>query len=317
MKFLYLFLFIIPSLAFSQSIDGEFAFQSDNAKKYSLYVPSDYNPDQPQTLMLGLHPLNTNRWDAQSWRDTLINFAEENSLLLVCPDGGPDGRIDDAIDTSFTSVLLDSVSTWYNIDQDEKYIMGFSWGGKTTYTYGLRRTDEFKGYLVIGAAVTIGEVSPLVSAAKGEAFYLIHGSNDAVSTRYTPLLAALENNEACVESQLLQGVGHTIDFLDRDAILGEAFQSLKSSNCNIISNTKNLDTEAIPMPSPNPFSDGFNLDSKISSKAKVELYDIAGRAIGFSKDGQRVQPEAIESGSIIIVKVKDGEAEHTYRLIKE
>lgn len=315
MKFLLFCLLIIPSLAFCQAIDGEFAFQTNNAKKYSLYLPSDYSPDQPQTLMLGLHPLNTNRWNAQSWRDTLINFAEENSLLLVCPDGGLDGKIDDAIDTAFTSVLLDSVSNWYNIDEDEKYIMGFSWGGKTTYTYGLRRTDNFKGYMVIGAAVTLGEVSPLISAAKGEAFYLIHGSNDAVSTRFTPLLAALESNEACVESQLLQGVGHTIDFPERDAIFGEAFQSLKSSSCGT-SSVKNLDTEAIPMPSPNPFSEAFYLDSKISNKAKVELYDTAGRAIGFSKEGQRVEPVASES-RIIIVKVKDGESEYTYRLIQE
>ena len=115
--------------------------------------------------MLGLHPLNTSRWDGEAWRDTLINFAESNDLILVCPDGGPDGKIDDAIDTSFTTVLLDSVAAWYNINQGEKYIMGFSWGGKTTYTYGLRRTDQFAGYIVIGAAVQFGEVSDIIANA--------------------------------------------------------------------------------------------------------------------------------------------------------
>ena len=315
MKFLLFFLLVLPSLALSQSIDGEFGFQTDNAKKYSLYIPSAYNANQSQSLMLGLHPLNTSRWDAQSWRDTLINFAEENSLLLVCPDGGPDGRIDDPIDTSFTSVLLDSVSTWYNIDEDQKYIMGFSWGAKTTYTYGLRRTENFKGYMIIGAAVTIGEVSPLVSAANGEPFYLIHGSNDAVSTRYTPLLSALENNDACVETQLLQGVGHTIDFPDRNSILTEAFQWLKSSNCST-SSVKNIDNEAIPTLSPNPFTDAFFLDNSISAKATVELYNLAGRAIGFSKEGQRVQPEESSPG-VIIVKVKDGNDVYSYRLIQQ
>ena len=106
-----------------------FPFQTDNFKKYSLYVPSSYDASVPQPLMLGLHPLNTNRWDGQAWRDTLIQFAEMNNLLLVCPDGGPDGRIDDAIDTAFTSVLLDSVATWYNVDHEEKNIlMGFQLG---------------------------------------------------------------------------------------------------------------------------------------------------------------------------------------------
>jgi len=315
MKYFLVLLLFSPLFLIGQSVDGSFAFQTDNAKKYSLYIPSDYNEDQPHAIMLGLHPLNPSRWDAQSWRDTLIDFAEENSLLLVCPDGGLDGRIDDDIDTSFTTTLLDSVSTWYNVNQDEKYIMGFSWGGKTTYTYGLRRTNNFKGYLVIGAAVNIGEVNPVITNAKDESFYLVHGTTDAPSTRFTPLLSALESNDACVESQLLQGVGHTIDFPDRNAILTEAFQWLKNSNCGT-SSIKWLDTASSPWPYPNPFSDSFSLGTHYSSGAKVELYDTAGRAIGYSKEGNRVRPKA-EGRGIVIVKVTDYDKVKFYKMIKD
>ena len=93
-------------------------------------------------MMLALHPLNTNRWDGEAWRDTLIDFAEANNLLVISPDGGSDGAIDDAIDTAFTTVMLDSMISWYNVDESNIYAMGFSWGGKTVYTYGLNHIDN-------------------------------------------------------------------------------------------------------------------------------------------------------------------------------
>ncbi len=124
-------LFSIHSFS-QQRIDGNFAFQTNPGKKYSLYIPSSYNTTTPNKTMLGLHPLNTSRWNGVSWCDTLINFAESNQLILVCPDGGVDGKIDDPIDTAFTTAILDSVRIWYNIDNDKTYVMGFSWGAKAT-----------------------------------------------------------------------------------------------------------------------------------------------------------------------------------------
>ncbi|MFT5167850.1 MAG: hypothetical protein ACI8P3_003088, partial [Saprospiraceae bacterium] len=108
---LFILLLISYSSLIGQTrIDGSFEFQNDSAKKYSLYIPSGYQAGTAHRLMLGLHPFNTNRWDAESWCDTLIVFAETNNLILACPDGGIDGAVDDPIDTAFTSILLDSIA---------------------------------------------------------------------------------------------------------------------------------------------------------------------------------------------------------------
>ena len=216
-----------------QRIDGTFPFQTDTAKQYSIYVPSNYTPGTPHRLMLGLHPLNTARWNSISWCDTLIVFAETNGLLLVCPDGGADGAIDDPIDTAFTTALLDSMDAWYSIDHDKVYAMGFSWGGRTTYTYGLLRPQVFNGYLPIGAAITnLNEVNTTMQAnSAGKPVYIVHGGSDSPSTRYTPILNALNANGAIVNSILMPGIGHTIDFPNRNAILGTAFQWIDSVNC--------------------------------------------------------------------------------------
>jgi predicted esterase len=289
-------------------IDGGFDFETVNNKKYSLYIPSGYDEGTPHQLMLGLHPLNTSRWDGEAWRDTLINFAESNDLILVCPDGGPDGRIDDAIDTSFTTVLLDSVAAWYNINQNEKYIMGFSWGGKTTYTYGLRRTDQFAGYIVIGAAIQFGEVADIISNAKDENFYLVHGSQDAVSTRYTPLLNGLNDNNACTESILMSGIGHTIDFPNRNQILSEAFQWIKNNNCGT-SSIQDINLTSQILVSPNPSHGKINIsntDELILST--IQITNLAGKKLRYDIEGSSIQLTQDTKGIIILTaRSKNGD----------
>jgi predicted esterase len=230
-------LFILLSPAFAQnSIDGDFIWESDPEKGYSLYIPSDYVDGTAHRAMLALHPWNTSRWDAFSWRDTLIDFAEANSLILICPDGGPDGQIDDPIDTSFTTALLDSVESWYDIDTAKVYVMGFSWGGRTTYTYGLLRPQRLKGFIPIGAAIEgTSTVTPdLQNAANGRPVYIVHGSLDDPNTRFYPVRDALDAAGAILKDTLMSGVGHTIDFPNRNAILGRAFQWVDSVNCALI-----------------------------------------------------------------------------------
>lgn len=251
--FTLILLAFILQINAQERIDGTLPFQTDNAKKYSIFVPSNYDAATPNKMMLALHPLNTNRWDAISWCDTLIAFADANDLLLICPDGGIDGAVDDQIDTAFTSVILDSMMTWYNVDAAKVYAMGFSWGGRTTYSYGLRNPDKFAGFLPIGAAIeSTNQVDGFLQNAADKPFYLVHGGNDSPSVRYTPMLNALNENDACVESILMPGVGHTIDFPNRNAILTEAFQWIENVVCgdlpSAVADVQEVKGEVYPNP---------------------------------------------------------------------
>jgi len=311
-------MFGLSVLHAQEVIDGGFDFETVSNKKYSLYIPSAYDDSQSNQLMLALHPLNPSRWDGETWRDTLIQFAEMNDLILVSPDGGPDGRIDDAIDTSFTSALLDSVSNWYNINENEKYVMGFSWGGKTTYTYGLRRTDEFAGYLVIGAAINgVGEISDIIDNAKDENFYLVHGSQDAVSSRYTPLLNGLNNNNACTETMLMAGVGHTIDFPDRNQILSDAFEWIKNNNCGT-SSTSELNIVSTLLTSPNPSNGIVNIENiQDINLATMQVTDIIGKKIGFDIDGQVLELSQEFKGLVILTALNKKGQRLTSKILVE
>ncbi|MCH8330625.1 MAG: T9SS type A sorting domain-containing protein [Bacteroidetes bacterium] len=277
-----------------QSIDGSFAFQTDPNKKYSLYIPSGYTPGTAHQTMLGLHPFNVNSWDAQSWRDTLIKFAETNNLILVCPDGGTDGQVDDDIDTAFTSTLLDSMGFWYDIDTGRMYAMGFSWGGRTTYTYGLSHHNRFRGFIPIGAVIngTTEVTVTLQQNAAGKPVYIVHGGSDAPTTRFYPIRDSLISKGAIVEDTLMPGILHTIDFPNRNMILGMAYQWIDSVNLALQDTTMDTsdttityidwnEQEDVIRLHPNTVDFGGNINVLINSssaeKGNISIFAINGQ----------------------------------------
>jgi len=312
---LFFVLFFLSSATQAQQrINGSFPFQSEPEKDYAIYIPSNYEEGVPHRLMVGMHPLNTARWDAISWCDTLVAFAEENQLLLVCPDGGADGSVDDPIDHEFTTALLDSMRAWYNVDAMKTYIMGFSFGGKATYRYGLANPDVFGGYLPIGAAVdgTSDVDATLQANSIGKPVYIVHGSLDSPGTRYTPVLNALTNSGAIVNSVLMSGVGHTIDFPDRNTILGTAFQWIDSVNCAAIvtgvGEVSGPETEVLIFPSIVERAGTLSIRSKegTSGSITVSLIDLRGttvlaKKVELAKGGTlEVSLAAMVSGTYVV-----------------
>ena len=219
---------ISGAIAAQVRIDSSFAFSSNPAKKYSIYVPSSYSPSSPNEMMVGFHPLNLSRWDAKSWCDTLLKFSETNDLLLICPDGGTNGNISDQIDYDFTEALIDSVKKWYNVDTNRIYTFGFSVGGKAVYEFGLSHADIFGGFMSLGPASS--STSGIMQNAGRKPFYLLNGSNDSPNTRFYPMIGDLLDHCAYVDSNLLAGIGHTIDFPNRNQILTVAYNWIDSVN---------------------------------------------------------------------------------------
>lgn len=222
-------------------IDSSFAFGPDTAKKYSLYIPLNYNPSLPSPMIVGFHPYDTARWNAASWCDTLTFFSESNNVIMVCPDGDSLGIITDSLDYAFTTALIDSVKKWYNIDNRRVYALGFSMGGKAVYEYGLNNASTFGGFIPIGPAISGSSfVSGVIHNAARRPFYLVHGASDFPNFGFYPMLTALYANCAIVDSILMPGVGHTIDFPNRNQILTTAYRWVDSVNLSPIKGSFSL-----------------------------------------------------------------------------
>lgn len=282
-------LFLAQPALSQERIDGSFAFQSDPDKDYSLFIPEGYDSQTPHKLMLALHPWNTANWNASIWCDSLVVFGTMNNLIIVCPDGGVDGQIDDPIDTAFTSVLLDSVHIWYNIDVEKRYAMGFSWGGKTVYTYGLNHIDRFDGFIPIGAAINgTSEIDDVLLNASGLPWYLVHGSLDSPNDRYYPLLEGLDNNGGITNSILLSGVGHTINFPNRNEILTTAFQWVDSVNCGLITEISTVQeiintVQLSPLPARTGQNIILQIDHQIGGTIEISIFGIKGQLVDHRK----------------------------------
>ncbi|NOT36373.1 MAG: hypothetical protein HOP11_03230 [Saprospiraceae bacterium] len=279
-----------------KKFDGSFDFQTEKNKKYSLYIPSNYS--NGDNAVLALHPLNTSRWNSRSWRDTLITFAENNHVLLICPDGGPDGKVDDNIDTAFTTALLDSVKKAYSFNPATLVAMGFSWGGRTAYTYGLNHSELFKGIIPIGAAIEGINLNAISQNSKNKNIYIIHGSQDAIQTRYYPALESLSQKGSCLMDTLLNGVAHTIDFMNRNEILSIAYKYVLENNCLISS------SNSFTLSSINTFPNPVRKNECLFYNNTEELFDIIQISTGHKSTIRLIQgcnTISLESGMYILV----------------
>ena len=277
MRILFIILLCTCSIQAQELITGTFDFQTDPAKKYAVYVPSNYDANVPTKVIVGLHPWNTSKWDSESWAQELSEVAEANDCIVICPDGGADGQIDDAIDTAFTTFLIDEMSLQYNFDETKMYLMGFSWGGKTVYTYGLNHADKFAGFMPIGAAVQLSEVSPFADKAKDLPFYILHGGADSPNVRYYPLVTLMENSDACVETILLPGVGHTIDFPDQFNILNTGVQWMINNSCN--GTSKVIEVEKDYTLKSNLIHSSESIIIQADQPVQWKIYGIQGKVI--------------------------------------
>ena len=84
MRFLLLLLVILSfQLSGQEIINGSYDFQTDPAKKYTLYIPSTYDATIPSKVIVGLHPWNTSKWDSESWAVELSEVAEANNCIVI------------------------------------------------------------------------------------------------------------------------------------------------------------------------------------------------------------------------------------------
>ncbi len=232
--FLFTLVILLCIQVFAQyTTNGVYKLNGTPQKKYALYFPSSYVKGKSMPVVLAFHPLNSLRWDASSWRDELKDFAEANEVILICPDGGKDGRFDDLGDLDFSKRLVREMLIRYNIHPNCIHAMGYGQGANAALKMVARHMNFINGLLLIG---TNANVLNLDTKAMSNSFnlpcYLIHGRNDNLKYKFYPLKKALNESGACVNTKLIKGIGHSIDFPNRLSLISEGIQWLMNVNCS-------------------------------------------------------------------------------------
>lgn len=281
--------------------EGSLLFKGE-LKKYSLSIPKNWEPGM--NAVLAFHPLNTARWNSTSWCDTLSSFANDQSVLLICPDGGIDGRVDDPIDLEFTSALLDSAKHWYQFNSDSIVALGFSWGARTVYTYGLANPSRFRGLIAIGAAIEgTNQLNGLESGAKYKNIFIIHGTNDDVNNRYWPAQQFFSKTQSCYKDSLLRGIGHTIDFTNRNSIIAHAYKFTLRNECLISSISEETMIEKMGI---SFLQNTLTLFSDMDTEIPFIVFDLYGRRLFGGLKSARIQSfsHPLKPG-IYLIKLQD------------
>jgi hypothetical protein len=118
--------------------------------------------------------------------------------------------------------------------------------------------------------------------ATGIPFYIVHGSLDSPDSRFYPVRDSLIAKGAIVETNLLAGIGHTIDFPDRNAILNTAFDWIDSVNCESLSLAEEMLVKQFQI-YPNPIRANetlmVNLNDSEEGDYDIEILTLAGKQV--------------------------------------
>ncbi|MEL7534122.1 MAG: hypothetical protein AAFN10_22640, partial [Bacteroidota bacterium] len=144
-----------------------------------------------------------------------------------------DGRTDQQEDLDLALQLVQQTRRQYNIDAKQIYAMGHSWGAKAALKFSLSHPEMFKGLLLVGMAseMAASEFAPFYARSRNMRVYILHGQYDSPTTRFQPLHDQLMRGGACLEFEIMKGVGHTIHFAGRENRLSKALKWIQQSPC--------------------------------------------------------------------------------------
>lgn len=203
----------------------------DLGKGAVLFVPDDCQVHERLPLMVAFHPLGTPHWHARSWLQSLLPFAEQQRMMLLCPDGGSDGRLTDPADLAEALRLIDRCTQQFPVHPQQVYALGYGWGARAALELSLAQPGCFQGTILVGAAIDgMGDFMRWQAGAPANAYYLLQGEWDAPSRRLVPLVESLRHWRARVGHELIPKVGHTWEFSGRQQALTRALHWLQKQH---------------------------------------------------------------------------------------
>ena len=174
---------------------------------FGIWVPRNYDPDEPRPLVLALHPGGSTGagYGAQFLRGIVAPALQDWGAIIVSPDAPGRGWDNDTSERAVLA-LLDDIRGRATIDPEQILVTGFSMGGRGTWYMASRHPDLFK------AAIPMAARSNSEDAGKvgGMPVFIIHARDDEL-VPFGPaeaLAQEMEKQGQNVSFLALDGVGH-------------------------------------------------------------------------------------------------------------
>jgi acetyl esterase/lipase len=198
--------------------DVPLTFRSDRVKgpegaKYTIFVPSAYDPLRPAPLLVGLHGGGRGGKEGEkvvgsgpSAMNFYTGIGEERGWIVVCPTA-IQAPWHEKVNGEFFEAVLHEVGLLYNVDLNRVYLTGHSMGGYGSWYWGNEWADRWAavGPMAGGGCPGVSRFKETLTPV-----YLFHGTDDPVCAVQPDRSAAeqmLKNGNDFVYTEL-NGVGH-------------------------------------------------------------------------------------------------------------
>ena len=200
-KYIFLVLFFVScSLEFSDekeswnkgTVSNENAISINHeglSREYVLYVPDSYDGDNSVPLVLNLHG-GSGTATGHSYVSEMDQVADSAGFIVVYPQGSfvngysywnsmiaTEGSKGTADDVGFISILIDEISSNYNIDLNKVYACGYSNGGDMAISLACYLSDKISAVAPVSGLMSF-ESDSLCKPNQTTGVLVINGTAD-------------------------------------------------------------------------------------------------------------------------------------------
>ena len=269
-KYIFLVLFFVScSLEFSDekeswdkgNVSNENAISINHdglSREYVLYVPDSYDEDNPVPLVLNLHG-GSGTATGQSYVSEMDQVADSAGFIIVYPQGSfvngysywnsmiaTEGSKGTADDVGFISILIDEISSNYNIDLNKVYACGFSNGGDMAISLACYLSDKISAVAPVSGLMSF-ESDSLCRPNQTTGVFVINGTADnerpynGINDYYLSVDNTIEywSNYHSVDSVVLE------NFVDGNNNVIEFYTFLNQNGLSLLKHYKIIDGDHV------------------------------------------------------------------------
>ena len=159
-------------------------------REYVLHVPNSYNGNSPFPLVFNFHG-GSGTATGQRYLSEMDQVADTAGFIVAYPQGsllfegssywnsmiGTDGSKGTADDIGFISLLIDNISSNYNIDIEKVYACGFSNGGDLSISLACYLSSKISAAAPVSGLMSL-ESDSLCQPQENTGVLLINGTAD-------------------------------------------------------------------------------------------------------------------------------------------
>ncbi|KAI0172478.1 alpha/beta-hydrolase [Hypoxylon sp. FL1284] len=151
--------------------------------KFTIRVPENYQNGKGYKLIYGLHWIggrmdqvaNGGDTGSKNWKYYGMQILADETAIFVAPQGIDGGWPNNGgSDIAFIDAMNDYIDDGLCVDTEQRFSIGFSYGGSMTYAIACARAKQFRGVAVIAG----GELSGCDGGNDPIAYFGIHGIRD-------------------------------------------------------------------------------------------------------------------------------------------